>query len=248
MQNTAHFAHPVNTVPVQYVQTTVPQIQYVQAHISQVQVQPATQQATQTSAPTETSQQSFFTQGFFYWSSLHEDLTEENFAPIANPDVSPDEFCFVALESIPEGQESEEVESRSEKVDEIAEAVVTADARLCADECDCAMMAATKVSPHILKDLCSDKCIIAFANIKEVNKNLRNKILKDEVQFEKTFKELKNKLFDKDNEISSLKHEHSITKDQLQTMVEKYQVCKKKSLNPPKSLVKNGWSLVKVMS
>ncbi|MFS7935909.1 hypothetical protein Hanom_Chr05g00409101 [Helianthus anomalus] len=31
----------------------------------------------------------------------------------------------------------------------------------------------------------------------------------------------------KKNEICSLKHEHSITKDQLQAMVEKYQVCKK---------------------
>ncbi|MFS7938500.1 hypothetical protein Hanom_Chr05g00440451 [Helianthus anomalus] len=96
------------------------------------------------------------------------------------------------------------------------------DASVCDGECECVMMASAKLSPQILKDLYSDKCIITFANIKEVNENLRNKILKDEVQFEKTFKELKNKLFDKENEISSLKHEHSITKDQLQTMVEKY--------------------------
>ncbi|KAJ0765009.1 putative transcription factor interactor and regulator CCHC(Zn) family [Helianthus annuus] len=46
MQNTAHFAHPVNTVHVQYVQTTVPQIQYVQVPALHVQVQ-----AAQTLAP-----------------------------------------------------------------------------------------------------------------------------------------------------------------------------------------------------
>ncbi|MFS7996496.1 hypothetical protein Hanom_Chr12g01130661 [Helianthus anomalus] len=101
------------------------------------------------------------------------------------------------------------------------------DASVCDGECDCAMMAAAKVSPQILKDVCSDKCIIAFANIKKVNENLRNKILKDEVQFEKTFKEFKNNLFDKETETNSLKHEHNITKDQLQTMVENYQSCKK---------------------
>ncbi|MFS8019863.1 hypothetical protein Hanom_Chr15g01408681 [Helianthus anomalus] len=61
----------------------------------------------------------------------------------------------------------------------------------------------------------------------KVNENLRNKILNDEVQFEKTFKELKTKLFEKENEINRLKHDSSITKDQLQTMVEKYQSCKK---------------------
>ncbi|MFS7998232.1 hypothetical protein Hanom_Chr12g01151301 [Helianthus anomalus] len=89
------------------------------------------------------------------------------------------------------------------------------DSSVCDGECDCAMMTTAKVSPQVLKDLCSDKCIIAFANIKEVNENLRNKILNDEVQFEKTFKELKSKLFEKVNEISSLKHESSITKGQL---------------------------------
>ncbi|MFS7906471.1 hypothetical protein Hanom_Chr01g00059591 [Helianthus anomalus] len=96
-------------------------------------------------------------------------------------------------------------------MDEVAEAVVTIvvgeqmlekkepepllepladpwDARVCEDECDCAMMAAAKVSPQVLKNLCSDKCIIAFANVKEVNENLRDKILYDEVQFEKTVK------------------------------------------------------------
>ena len=35
-------------------------------------------------------------------------------------------------------------------------------------QCDCAMMAAAKVLPQVLEKLCSDKCIIAFANIKEV--------------------------------------------------------------------------------
>ena len=94
-------------------------------------------------------------------------------------------------------------------------------------QCDCAMMAAAKVSPQVLEKLCSDNCIIAFANIKEVNENLRDKILSDEVKFEKSLKELRNKLAEKDKEISSLKEEQSITKTQLQTMVEKYQVCKK---------------------
>ncbi|MFS7907476.1 hypothetical protein Hanom_Chr01g00071881 [Helianthus anomalus] len=31
------------------------------------------------------------------------------------------------------------------------------DGRVCEDECDCAMMAAAKVSPQVLKKLCSDK-------------------------------------------------------------------------------------------
>ncbi|MFS7998290.1 hypothetical protein Hanom_Chr12g01151921 [Helianthus anomalus] len=75
------------------------------------------------------------------------------------------------------------------------------------------MMAAAKVPLQVLKNLCSDKCIIPFANVKEVNENLRDKILKDEVQFEKSVKELKNKLSEKDNESCSLRHEHNITKD-----------------------------------
>ena len=78
------------------------------------------------------------------------------------------------------------------------------------------MMAAAKVSPQVLEKLCSDNCIIAFANIKEVNENLRGKILSDEVIFERSLKELKNKLAEKDKEISSLKEEESITKTQLQ--------------------------------
>ena len=94
-------------------------------------------------------------------------------------------------------------------------------------QCDCAMMAAAKVSPQVLEKLCSYKCIIALANIKEINENLRDKVLSDEVKFEKSIKELRNKLAEKDKEISSLKEEQSITKTQLQTMVEKYQVCKK---------------------
>ncbi|MFS8021645.1 hypothetical protein Hanom_Chr16g01429851 [Helianthus anomalus] len=69
--------------------------------------------------------------------------------------------------------------------------------------------------------------MILSANIKEVNENLRNKILDDEIQFEKLVKELKSKLFEKDNEISSLKHESSITRDLFQTMIEKYHSCKK---------------------
>ncbi|MFS8023965.1 hypothetical protein Hanom_Chr16g01457751 [Helianthus anomalus] len=43
----------------------------------------------------------------------------------------------------------------------------------------------------------------------------------------KSLKELKIKLSEKENVIFSLKQEHSITKDQLQTMIEKYQACKK---------------------
>ncbi|KAJ0623130.1 hypothetical protein HanIR_Chr01g0028371 [Helianthus annuus] len=88
-------------------------------------------------------------------------------------------------------------------------------------KCDCAMMAAAKVSPQVLEKLCSDNCIIAFANIKEVNENLRDKILSDEVIFERSLKELKNKLAEKEKEICSMKEEQSITKTQLQTLVEK---------------------------
>ncbi|MFS7954381.1 hypothetical protein Hanom_Chr07g00629611 [Helianthus anomalus] len=130
---------------------------------------------------------------------MPEDLTDEKFALIANLDVYPDEFCFMALVSIQEGQESEDVNPSSEVI-KIAETVVTIDivseqmleekkveplleplidpwdASVCEGECDCAMMAAAKVSTQILKDLCLDKCIIAFANTKEVNENLRNKI------------------------------------------------------------------------
>ncbi|MFS7995221.1 hypothetical protein Hanom_Chr12g01115501 [Helianthus anomalus] len=114
----------------------------------------------------------------------------------------------MALETILEGLEAKEVESKSEVVEEEAETDVTAktfgeqmleekvtetlleplddpwDSSVCDGECDCAMIADAKVLPQVLKDLCSDKCIIAFANIKEVNENLRNKILNDEVQFE----------------------------------------------------------------
>ncbi|KAJ0618159.1 hypothetical protein HanHA89_Chr02g0050011 [Helianthus annuus] len=148
------------------------------------------------------------------------------------------------------------MEPSAQTVDEVAEAVVTAvvgehllekehepllepladpwcvdevekDTRACENVCDCAMMAVAKVSPQVLKNLCSNKCIITFANVKEVNENLRDKILKHEVQFEKSVKELKNKLYEKDNEISSLKHEHSITKNQLKAVIETYQACKK---------------------
>ncbi|KAJ0952673.1 hypothetical protein HanPSC8_Chr02g0075051 [Helianthus annuus] len=89
------------------------------------------------------------------------------------------------------------------------------------------MMAAAKVSPQVLEKQCSDNYIIAFANIKEVNENLRDKILSDEVIFERSLKELKNKLAEKEKEICSMKEEQSITKTQLQTLVEKYQGCKK---------------------
>ncbi|XP_022013902.1 uncharacterized protein LOC110913373 [Helianthus annuus] len=95
---------------------------------------------------------------------MPEDLTDENFSLIANPDVSPDEFCFMALESIPEGQESEEVESRSEVVEEImleekkTELLLEPladpwDASVCEGECDCAMMAAAKGASVCLDSL-----------------------------------------------------------------------------------------------
>ncbi|MFS7946867.1 hypothetical protein Hanom_Chr06g00541421 [Helianthus anomalus] len=97
----------------------------------------------------------------------------------------------MALETIQEGVETEEVDSKSDVVCENDETSVLEekvgeelieplsdpwDFSACEGECDCAMMAAAKVSSQVLKDLCSDNCIIVFANIKEVNENLRNKI------------------------------------------------------------------------
>ncbi|KAJ0467321.1 putative transcription factor interactor and regulator CCHC(Zn) family [Helianthus annuus] len=256
-----HYA--VAPMPVHYVQTDALQIQFVQTPAPQAQVQ----SAPQTTAPvvTQPEQQSFFSQEFVDWSSMPENLNDENFALYASNDSSHNEFCLMALESIQEGVESEEEQLMVETVEEVTEAVVTAvtdeillgessgaliepmidlwceedkkdekagEEEERADEeenpkCDCAMMAAAKVSPQVLEKLCSENCIIAFANIKEVNENLRNKILTDEVKFERSLKELKNKLTEKEKEISSLKEEQSITKTQLQTMVEKYQVCKK---------------------
>ncbi|MFS8033849.1 hypothetical protein Hanom_Chr17g01574391 [Helianthus anomalus] len=113
------------------------------------------------------------------------------------------------LETIQEVVEYEEVgEELMEPLSDPWESSV------CEGECDCAIMAAAKVSPHVLKDLCSDKCIFAFANIKEVNENHRNKILDDEIHFEKLANESTSKLFEKECEIS-------ITNDQLQTVIEK---------------------------
>ena len=59
-----------------------------------------------------------------------------------------------------------------------------------------------------------------------LNENLRSKILEDEVNCEKFVMDLKAKLVSKESEISNLKHEASITKDQLQTMIDIYQACK----------------------
>ncbi|MFS7946088.1 hypothetical protein Hanom_Chr06g00531941 [Helianthus anomalus] len=124
----------------------------------------------------------------------------------------------MALESLQEEQESEEVESISDEVDEIAETVVRA-----------------VVGEQMLEEKETEPMLEPFADPWDASVRENEcdcammaaaKILKDEVQFEKTFKELKNKLFVKENKISNLKHEHSITKDQLQTMVEKYKVCK----------------------
>ncbi|MFS7952034.1 putative transcription factor interactor and regulator CCHC(Zn) family [Helianthus anomalus] len=254
--NTAHYV--VAPVPVHYVQTAAPQIKYVQAPAPQAQVQPAPQ----TTAPvvTQPDQQSFFTQEFVDWSSMPENLSDENFALYASNDSPHNEFCLMALESIQEGVESEEEHLNIETEDEVIEAVVTAvagkvllgessgtlieplidpwleekagekEGRVGDEEnpqCDCAMMVAAKVSPQVLEKLCSDNCIIAFANIKEVNENLRNKILTDEVKFERSLKELKNKLTEKEKEISSMKEEQSITKTQLQTMVENTKFAKR---------------------
>ncbi|MFS7939037.1 hypothetical protein Hanom_Chr05g00446921 [Helianthus anomalus] len=89
----------------------------------------------------------------------------------------------MALVTILEGVESEEVVSNSEEVcdniktnileGKVGEEMVNPltdpwDSSVCEGECVCAMMAAAKVSPQVLKDLCSDKCVIAFANFKNV--------------------------------------------------------------------------------
>lgn len=237
VQNYAHFAQTQTTVPVHYVQTTVPQYHYVQTPVTQAQV---LMTAAPPSAPTETSQQSFFTQGFIDWSSLPDEITDDNIALVAN---SENNFCFMALETIVEETDSEGVVSMSENVTNgvVDEVVSVEESEVevvnlsdpwgsddCDCQCNCALMAAAKVSPQILNDLCSDKCIVAFAKIKEVNENFRKKILEDKIQFEKLTKELKSKITEKESEISSLKHEASITKDQLQTMITKYHSCKKK--------------------
>ncbi|MFS7904648.1 putative RNA-directed DNA polymerase [Helianthus anomalus] len=87
--NTAHYA--VALMPVHYVQTAAPQIQYVQTPAPQAQVQPAPQ--TTALAVTQPDQQSFFTQEFVDWSSLPENLNDENFALYASNDSSHNEFC-----------------------------------------------------------------------------------------------------------------------------------------------------------
>ncbi|KAJ0940057.1 hypothetical protein HanRHA438_Chr02g0068361 [Helianthus annuus] len=93
--------------------------------------------------------------------------------------------------------------------------------------CDLVQTTGSKVSPHILKEFCLHKRIIAFAKIKEVNENLREKVQVSEIVLEKLKKDSKTRLTEKDQEISSLKHEATITKDQLETMIESYQSCKK---------------------
>ena len=239
VQNTAHFAQSTS-VPVHYVQTSVPQYHYVQTPVNQVQVPIA---ATPPSAPAETSQQSqqsFFTQGFVDWSSLPDDVTDENIALVANAQNESNTFCFMAQELNDEEFVTKEDVTESVINDVVGEGNTTEESEAvvvnlsdpwgtddCESQCNCALMAAAKVSPQILSELCSDKCIIAFAKIKEVNENFRQKILEDEINFEKLTKELKLKLSEKESEISSLKHEASIVKDQLQTMITKYQGCKK---------------------
>ncbi|MFS7917073.1 hypothetical protein Hanom_Chr03g00184771 [Helianthus anomalus] len=88
-------------------------------------------------------------------------------------------------------------------------------------------MDASKVLHQTLKELRSDKCILAFANIKDVNENLREKVQISEITHEKLKRDFKTRIAEKDLEISSLKHEATITKDQLQTIIEKYQNYKK---------------------
>ena len=162
--------------------------------------------ATSFPAPAETSQQSqqsFFTQGFVDWSSLPDELTDENIALVAKSENEPGNFCFMALETIVEEVESEEVVSKSENVtNDVVDEVVSAEESEvefvnlsdpwgtddCDCQCNCALMVPAKVSPQILNDLCSDKCVIAFAKIKEVNEHFRKKILEDEIQFKNSLK------------------------------------------------------------
>ncbi|MFS7994391.1 hypothetical protein Hanom_Chr12g01105401 [Helianthus anomalus] len=62
----------------------------------------------------------------------------------------------------------------------------------------------------------------------QVNENLRKNVFDGEDQLEKIIKEFKSKITEKDQEISRLKHEATITKVQFQTiMIEKYKGCKK---------------------
>ncbi|MFS7950857.1 hypothetical protein Hanom_Chr07g00588131 [Helianthus anomalus] len=89
------------------------------------------------------------------------------------------------------------------------------------------MIDVAKVSSQILKESCFYKCIIAFANRKDVNENLRKIVLDGEIQLERIKKDFKSQLIENDQEICMFKHEYSNTKDQLQTMIEKYQGCKK---------------------
>ncbi|KAJ0939173.1 hypothetical protein HanRHA438_Chr02g0058091 [Helianthus annuus] len=61
---------------------------------------------------------------------MPDDLNDDNFALFAKNDIPCDDFFlfffFAALELIPEGLETEEVEPSAQTVDEVAEAVVTA--------------------------------------------------------------------------------------------------------------------------
>src|ERR1043165_2925861 len=77
------------------------------------------------SAPAETSQQSFFTQGFVDWSSLPHELTDENFALVAKAENEPEIFCLMAMV---DEVESEEVVTESDVVtNDVVDEVVTGD-------------------------------------------------------------------------------------------------------------------------
>ncbi|MFS8023964.1 hypothetical protein Hanom_Chr16g01457741 [Helianthus anomalus] len=100
--------------------------------------------------------QSFFTQGFsneetadeiaeaVVTAVASEILLGENSEPLLEPLSDP----WFEEEEKKQGEKEEKVPDEKEHV------------------CDCAMMVAAKVSPQVLKNLYSDKCIIAFANIK----------------------------------------------------------------------------------
>ena len=119
---------------------------------------------------------------------------------MAKNEFENENMCLMAIETEVEGDLDVEQELKSDVVNVCSETVVTTEVtpvieekavdekisptdpwntNECEEECDCALVAATKVSSEILKDLCTDKCIIAFANIKMVNENLRNKILEE---------------------------------------------------------------------
>ncbi|KAI3801922.1 hypothetical protein L1987_30039 [Smallanthus sonchifolius] len=98
---------------------------------------------------------------------LPDELTDENFPLVANS-IEPENFCFMALESIVEGVESEEVVSESENVTnemiktDVSEEKVEKEVMNLSDpwnsddvecKCECALMAAAKRASTCLDSL-----------------------------------------------------------------------------------------------